>query len=649
MIISIVLLTLIVDKFIVRCAYATTMVEYYFKYLPQFSDQGFKAVFDFNGLGDPRPRLVNTVLAFANIKVRAALAEVCAVHPALGVNWLLFPLSVVLVYVVVTRLGGSTRSAAMAAILYAGSPALLDTLNNYYLPAKPAMNVLMLTALFGGTLLLPAGPRSSKWQAWGGALLIFLSALLGLLADETAFLIFLSLPIIFGRQFLHADKKRRGALVLALLGGIFGFAMMALVVIPTVNRHCGQAPLEYWTVLTKGATEGMLGTVPDGASPVVNPSACFKIGSIGNALGRAHPICFVETIVAVHAVPHRWVDPRMCWVNFGPPIHVFQWPLRDQLFLCLFCVAVLVLLFRMRLRDNNERGLLKMIFIAFAVFIGAQSVLNMALGATLVETNYYGCFASLFVALILGLVLGAPNLGPYAILSWGAFIYVLACQFVNYCDTCKRHPYADRPALTWEALHEARTEVQAGNFSKFIETHHFPSRLFNYAFELEVARQHSQGRCVDLTPPAEGQDRLIYAIGMNERQSVPDSIKIAETQLRLMTSVRTEEELISQEAERIEPMALIQRLGGSKMVGKRANWNYTRAFGNDGRIMGRVWREGLLRAWSDTGVMAFEDRQLIMSLARFGDERLARIYHFAGWYFAFGPDGQLVTIFSLSP
>src|SRR5262249_6860301 len=127
--------------FLLHVSSTGTMLEYVIKFVPAMTDGGLTSIFDGNMVGDPRPRLLTMFFTYVNIAVRRALLLRSAIHPALGIAWLIYPICVVLMHRVTMRLTGDARAALIAAILYAASPAMLDVFANYYVPGKPLANL----------------------------------------------------------------------------------------------------------------------------------------------------------------------------------------------------------------------------------------------------------------------------------------------------------------------------------------------------------------------------------------------------------------------------------------------------------------------------------------------------------------------------
>src|SRR4051794_10552882 len=76
--------------FLLHVSLSGTMLEYIFKFVPGLTDGGIAASFDFNALGDPRPRPLTTLLTYVNIVLRRGLFSFGPIHPSFGVSWFLY-------------------------------------------------------------------------------------------------------------------------------------------------------------------------------------------------------------------------------------------------------------------------------------------------------------------------------------------------------------------------------------------------------------------------------------------------------------------------------------------------------------------------------------------------------------------------------
>src|SRR5262249_3988810 len=280
-----------------------------------------------------RPRLLTMFFAYVNIAVRRALLLRSAIHPALGIAWLIYPICVVLMHRVTMRLTGDARAALIAAILYAASPAMLDVFANYYIPGKPLANLMMLLAIYGACLAFPASESDRRPRPFLGSSVVFLAGLFGLLSDETAVFIYACLPLLFANRLLDRTvaAPRKWLFAAALTGSFLLFVIVGFLVVPAVNLALGQAPIDLGTTITHGVYEVM-----------------FLMSSkpVGSLIGSVSPGSLLETILSAHTVPYRHV--HAIWTSGLPLPHFFQWPWSDQLGLYVFAPIMILLVLKIR-------------------------------------------------------------------------------------------------------------------------------------------------------------------------------------------------------------------------------------------------------------------------------------------------------------
>jgi hypothetical protein len=627
-VLGLILLAAVAWQFLFQVTYAASMIEYHLKYLPCLLDGGLTATFDFNGLGDPRPRLFNSVLTLANVHLRRVLLSEITLHPAFGLNWLFYPLCLLLLYRVVRRLTDSPRMAVMSVLLYAASPALLDTLTDYYLPAKPVINLLVLAALYGACLMFPDRARLPRVKT--GAAIVFAASLLGLLADETAVFIILCVPVIFWSALCSSEVRRSAKYLFAasLAAACLVFVVLAFVVVPMLNRACDQVPLDFWDVITVGPYQAMFGVNP-APLKIVRSEAGLRV--------------LLETIVSVHAVPNRSVHG--IWYSHRGAMHCYQWPWAEQIPFYLFLATVLVLLAKCARGRAAEWPLTVRLLAASGIFVVVEAVLVLRLQPQIIETNYYAALASLFFALIMGVLLGRLVSGGVArLMSWLLLGYLIVVQFTNFVDTAGRHPYIDRPLfkqapLTWDELRTVRAQVAEGQFADLSQEYPFPTRRFLYAFECQAGRDYAAGRRIDALPTRAAGDNLLQTVHLGWFYDPYVNYR------ELFASITWENARCLFDFQRVEAKELAPLLLGKVVAGRSGNWDYLRTIEADGTIRQRFWLEGLLRVWPDRGTMHIGQDSVRMTFARMQEEEFRYAYQYQGVYYAFDRDGQLITRF----
>jgi hypothetical protein len=357
-----------------------------------------------------------------------------------------------------------------------------------------------------------------------------------------------------------------------------------------------------------------------------------------NLRRRWSPVILAETVLSVHAVPNRSL--HSAWVTRRGTAHCYQWPWAEQLSFYVAAATLLVLLWRCARGQPAQWALVMRLVAACAIFVLTEAALILRLQPQIVETNYYAALASLFFALLVGVLLGRLVSSPAArVCSWGLLGYLLVVQFTNYLSTAGRHTYMDQPSLTWEELRSVHAQVAEGDFAAVAQTYPFPSRRFLYAFECQAGRDHSAGRRVDISPAQADGGGLLQTIPLDAHAD--PSIRYR----NLFAPAGTEEGM--SHFERIEGKALTALLAGKVLAGRSENWGYLRTIERDGTIRQRFWREGLMRVWADKGCIHGADGQVRLAFQRMKEETLWRVYHYRDVYYAYGPEGNLVTLFTI--
>ena len=568
--------------FILRPTYAATFLEYYQKYLPFFTDRGLGGVFDLAALGDPRPRLLPLLGAAIDVAMRRALLRLGTMHPSFGISWLFYPAALAALFQAAYLLTGRRTAAAIACLIYAASPGQLDVLVDYYMPAKPLVNLFFITGLVGAGLSEPHPSLERAQHPWLGTAVIFLSALGGLLSDETAiFLIatvgILLVPRLFDRT---APPARRLAAPAALVLALAIYLAVGMVALPLFQERHGYAVVSLAAVVLQGVNAAMFGAAP-------NP--------LGGFLRDYDPGSLLWTIVSAHIAIGRTVGGN--WTN-NHGLRLAETTPREygQMLAAAAAFAVLVLTV-----GRSQRRLAWLLLAAFALFVLGQAVLIFPLAPWLVEVNYYASLSSIFVALLGGILLGdlasrrpcLPVAGLAA--AWLAFV-----GLHNYLETAKRHPgFTDAP-LTWAALSEARMQALAGGLYAFPDVvgppERYPRRGRRYLYALEVAmgQQHGQGRRVDVAPLQSIASAPLYRTLHLEtlfdthipRLAAPGPATLAEARAMPAASGAA---------------ANAPALVGKHLRGSTEEWNLDVSIAEDGAVRGTAWRPGLMRLWHLSG------------------------------------------------
>jgi hypothetical protein len=608
--------------FILHVWTSGTMSEYAFKFLPFMTDEGWISIFDANAIGDPRPRVIAMFLTYVNIVIRRFLLVRRAIHPSLGIAWLFYPLAIALMYRVAVKLTADRRTALIAALLYAASPALLDTLVNYYVPAKALSNILMLLSIYGGCLMFPSPQGSQPSRPGLGAAIVFVAALAGLLSDETAVFIYICVPLLFiDRLFDRSIPfSVKAAFAASLAASLVAYALLALWAIPALNRALGQVPIDLWGVVSRGVYDTMFLTAAKPAAGLIS---------------HASPGALLETMLSAHTVPYRLV--RHTWTSGDPLPHIWQWRWADQLGLFAFA-GIGLFLIRQARRDAVRSRLLLRLALAFAAFVVVESVLLLRLSPWIVEVNYYAAFSSLFFALIMAILTAGLREKYLGSAAWIITAYLALVQFSNFYQTAQRHPSIAGTQLGWQILQDIHKEVAEGRLADVVTAHPFPSRLFSIGFEQAVAIEHAAGRRVDLRPMQSVDSTIYHFIGMEHLQDPSilglDIPPIDEAALAASTKAAGGDDLA-------------RRLGGRSIRGQSEGWEFLAHVSRSGEIHERAWLPGLMRVWGRKGTAVVEDGSLCLKFESYPPECVARTFDQGDLTYGFA--GERSTAFKWLP
>ena len=593
---------------------ASIMLEYATKSVPLFVDGSASSILDFNGAGDPRGRLVNSFFTWVNIHARRELFLTTAIHPALSINWLLYPLTLAVLNRAIRRTSRGPRYAIIVTLLYAASPGMLDTLVDYHLPGKALMNFWFAAALYGAALCVPA---EHEGRPGLGALILGATTFLALLSDETAVFIPVCVCLLFGQQILVRPNARRSTLLVAAGFGaaLVAYAVVVLVAVPLANAALQQAPLDLPSIVLKGPFAAMFGEQPR---------------AIGGMLKYYGPVSVLHAIVSAHLVPGRVVT--VSWTNHLPYPRFWRWSVSEQLALYGVLIVIAVLA---RLLPAARKPPIWRISLTFLVYVAVQSVLQVALSGYVWESSYYAALASVLLALLVGAIAAASGRSPgMRALSWALVAYVAAVELTNMVGTARHHPYLGAD-LTWQDLKTIQTRIARGEVVQTLAAQPFPSRRFFYAFEAAAAFESAERRRIDFRPMLEPQEGLVRLLDI-DRVAEPGMSRMGGPSPRSDTPIDT-----VRRDEPIDPRFF--RAGTVR--GETGAWSYRWRFDGTGKVVQRSWRYGLMRLWYATGRVERRGRDVCLVFHAPTSTCFASLHERDGWIIAFAADGRLVTRF----
>jgi hypothetical protein len=626
--------------------------EWTLKFVPYILDSKPLDWFGTWEMGDPRARLVTVMATRLDIEMRGRLSEWMVLPPSFGLNWLIYPLVVFCLYRFARNLTGSRNVALGAATLWAVSPPALDSLVCCYVPAKALMNLWFVGAGWGGTAYLhrfdaTANNRKSSRRAVGVLGILSAITLAALLTDETAIFIVICLPVLlaggYWRTLRVRDFRRLG---LAVGVACLGFAVVALVLYPWINRRHGQVPLRLIPAALQGPGVALIGSA--GGSNLVSGHFTRE-----HFLQNFQPLSLAYTMFSASLIPTRkvvgvWMDAQ--------PLLPSLWPLWEVVILCFagLSSAGLAALLPARLR-----WLLLWLLLAMIVLIFAYGVLLVPLGAALLEIHYYGAlFSILFAIGAATLMLGSAAGGGLGLLAVAGLMLITALEFLGYEATAKRtvgyfdtyysvagHVVASGMRRSWHSIKEIETAVHRGQFEAVAAAHPYPSRDFYYAFELEAWRRHRRGERVDIAPLDISHSFYGHLLDLQS-----ENLKRGGYRDPSLIPLPTAVELSARGARRLESQAITRIIHNHTWHGSNPRWTFTLSFDSAGRFVGRFWLDSLIRVWAQSGVAMQQTKPALdIQGLSVGDYPIDQIYELNGTYYAFDAMNTGLFQFRLIP
>lgn len=600
--------------------YAATFSEYLFKFLPALADGGINATFDTVLLGDPRPRILSNLFALLNIHIRQTAFSLSAFIPAMSINWIIYPFDIFLLYKAISLAWNNPRVASTVAIIYAASPAALDILCDYYVPAKPLANFSMICVLYCLAKALKESEttwtRRSSFYTYLGATVL----LGGLLCDETAAFSYLLVPAVFHERLTGFQRHGYFHIAIASLIPVLAYIAIGFLLLPALNDLLGQAPLDFWRV----ATQGIFSAVFD-----------IKTDNLWGGVGYS-PINLIETIISAHTVPWRTLPGNWTSLEYHG---ILDWKPYEQAFLAIVFL-ILSYLYHHQQRGNRLRFFF--LFASFLAFCFAQAWLIKPLSPVLLEVNYYASASSLWFSLMAGLLISGGSYIRSSIIKHFFLMYLVTVSLTNYLATAQRHPYASKPDPTWSDISKLQEKVKAGQFEEVIKTRKFPDRGFMWAYEMEVARRSLAGQLVDLVPHGSPEGSIISTLPKPGTQDPtifdPDSLpNLSETELKNFNH-----------SSLVALSEFQQKLLNTTIQGFSEPWQYIRIIDSSGRFKERVWYEGIVRQWQIMGKVEYVDGVICMRFANLISECIYRVFTTPdGSYYAYSSNGNPVTRFRI--
>ena len=259
-----------------------------------------------------RVRFLSYFMFYLNSVFRVWLLQYIPPHPSLSLTWILTFASVYFLNRTIFILTRDRTAAMLAAGLYALSMGFLSMLVMLFNPAKPLAGFFVNFCLYLAARLWRAGENRAYSAT---AILLYVSLFLAYCSDETAFLLYGAVPVLFPELF----RRRRLALASCFLFTFPLFLVFVTWLAPIATRYFwGHQDLDFWGwALNIGRRLPEDSNVPLFArldaskllqtayNMLLSEFAWPKVGSLGAAVSLLPLVLGVAAAVALGTPPMR--------------------------------------------------------------------------------------------------------------------------------------------------------------------------------------------------------------------------------------------------------------------------------------------------------------------------------------------------------
>ncbi|WP_233925522.1 hypothetical protein [Polynucleobacter sp. IMCC 29146] len=596
-------------------AYATSFNEYYFKYLPALINGNFYTIFDGGLLGDPRPRTFSTLLTLANIHLRELLYSRDIFLPSIGVNWLIYPASIFAIYKATLKAFKSTNVALASSVIFASSPAALNMLCDFYIPAKPLALLFTITSIgfFGSLLELQHDSRAllRRLLAIFG---LWISSFLCMLSDETGIFIPLFLLAIYFKEITIKNINYIFKLFLICIFPYLIYFIYSFYVLPLINNQLDQVILNPIDIAINGIFPAIFEFSP-------TPLWSWHFNSF---------LSLFENIISSFLLPAK--ESTGGWTSlkyFG----LLSFDIQYQI---IFSIAVFsALYFYLNVNANDRQNVIRLLF-GFIVFCFIESYVLKALTPYLIETNYYANQGSIWISLVLGLLLGGiSRIKPY-IRALGLIVVTLI-TITNFSDSIRRNPFITTKPPTFKEIKDILSSIKEEKFIDISSRVEYPTSQYKFAFEMEIYRRHLSGEIIDLAPRSLNKSSII------------NSLPIKGVQDELLRDNFNFLQPIPISSKSLKPISLEtfpSLITDKKVIGISGDWNYIRTYNSHNSFNEKVWFQGIVRIWNLNGSYLLRNGSVCFFYSNLTEECLTALFiNSQNQYFGFDSEGRLVTRF----
>ncbi|MCE7527861.1 hypothetical protein [Polynucleobacter sp. IMCC 30228] len=616
-ILSLGLILFIIGFFIATPKYGLIFSEYIIKHLPAFTDNPLSKIFDFNNVGDSRGHIIKNLMIWINIHFRRILLLYTVIHPSLSFNWVIYPTTLYLFYKAICLTSNNKRLPIMATLLYASSPGMLGILLEYYLPGKALVNLFFSLGFYGislaFTVLKPSRP-------YIGTLLFIFAFLMGLLSDETAIFIPLSLIYVLAKINVNRlDTTKITILLSGLLITIFLYVTTLTLIIPLINNTLNQSPLQIFDLIFKGPY--------------------YNFGNLIKSIRHYEfydPLNLFQVIFSSHYIPNRIAPPN--WVSSIPFPNFLAWSSREKLAYLAYLITFLCFFITI---EKNEKINAGKIAFAFFIYLFVQEFLIIFTNGYLQDISYYAAISSFFLSLLVAHIAAnsVRNIN-FILFAWVWVVCIIASQITNFMAGEERYPYFGKNDLTWHDLNDIRNEVISNQNTW--KGKQFFDRRFSYAFETAAALDSAKDVKIDFQPLENPDLSLSNSIKFPpyfQDQSLP--------KFNFGNSSFSELDMKKIGAILVGKPTYLDYFSQKILYSHLNEWNFKWQFDELNNVTQLSWRPGLMRVFTDKGIITKRDDEVCVIIQDRQVTCFFAIYKYKDVFYAFDKNGSLVIRFKL--
>ena len=618
LVLSLGLFLFIISFFIATPKYGLIFSEYIIKHLPAFTDNPLSKIFDFNNVGDSRGHIIKNLMLWINIYFRKILLLSTVIHPSLSFNWVIYPTTLYLFYKAICLTSINKRLPIMATLLYASSPGLLGILLEYYLPGKALVNLFFSLGFYGISLVFTVLKPSRPYI---GTLLFIFAFLMGLLSDETAIFIPISLIYVMAKiKVNRSDITKLAILFSGLLIAIALYVTILTLIIPLINNALNQSPLKIFDSIFKGPY--------------------YQFGNLIKSIRHFEfydPLNLFQVIFSSHYIPNR-IAP-LNWVSSTPFPNFFAWSSREKLTSITFLITFLYFFITI---EKTEKINVGAISLAFFIYLFVQEFL-IILGTNgyLQDISYYAAISSFFLSLLVAHIASHSDRNKNFILfAWVWVVFIIVTQLTNLIAAEERYPYFGKNDLTWHDLNVIRNDVISNQNSwKDIQ---FFDRRYSYAFETAAAFDSSKDVKIDFQP-LENPDLSLS----NSLKFPPYFQDSGLPKFNYGNSSFSELDMKKIGAILVKKPIYLDYFSQKMLYSHLNEWNFKWQFDELNNVTQLSWRPGLMRVFTDKGIITKRDDEVCVIIQDRQVTCFFAIYKYKDVFYAFDKNGSLVIRFKL--